>query len=65
MVYCGCDENRRFHLDKNAGSHSELRIEAQLIAAFPKCQQSLVFAEQIATIPTKKARPPPNPAIVR
>jgi len=24
------------------GSHSELRIEAQLIAAFPKCQQSLV-----------------------
>ena len=29
------DENRRFQLDKNAGSHSELRIEAQLIGALP------------------------------
>jgi len=28
-LYCGCDENRCFHLDKNAGSHSELRIAEQ------------------------------------
>jgi len=28
--YSGCDENRRFQLDKNAGSHSELRIEEKI-----------------------------------
>jgi len=29
MLYRGCDENQSFYLDKNSGSHSELRITVQ------------------------------------
>lgn len=29
LLYCGCDENQRFYLAQNAGSHAELSIDAE------------------------------------